>query len=57
MVTGMSDSFNPVDFNRLRFPAELKFEYIRVYQRTDFGSVGCDPAGTSWTDDSTLYSV
>ena len=42
---GLSDNFQYVDKEHLKFPAEMQFEYIRVYQREDFGSVGCDPKG------------
>ena len=42
---GLSDNFQWVDKANLNFPSEMKIEYIRVYQREDFGSVGCDPAG------------
>lgn len=41
---GLSDNFQWVDKANLNFPSEMKIEYIRVYQREDFGSVGCDPA-------------
>ena len=44
---GLSDNFQYVDKANLNFPSEMKIEYIRVYQREDFGSVGCDPAGKS----------
>lgn len=27
------------------FPAELRFDYVRVYQRKGSTNVGCDPAG------------
>ncbi|KAG7532050.1 hypothetical protein FFLO_03858 [Filobasidium floriforme] len=40
---GLSDNFQWVDKEHLKFPAEMQFEYIRVYQREDYGSVGCDP--------------
>nr|KIR47083.1 glucosidase [Cryptococcus bacillisporus CA1280] len=39
---GMSESFQPVDFNRLVTPMEMLVDYIRVYQRSE-GRVGCDP--------------
>jgi len=44
---GLSDNFQWVDKEHLKFPAEMQFEYVRVYQREDYGSVGCDPKGTS----------
>lgn len=41
---GMSNNFQSVDFEGLTFPNHLYVDYVRVYQRDDFGSVGCDPA-------------
>lgn len=41
---GMSNNFQSVDFEGLTFPNYMYVEYVRVYQRTDFGSIGCDPA-------------
>jgi beta-glucan synthesis-associated protein KRE6 len=41
----MSNNFQSVDFEGLTFPNYMYVEYVRVYQRTDFGSIGCDPAG------------
>ncbi|AFR94645.1 glucosidase [Cryptococcus neoformans C23] len=39
---GMSESFQPVDFNHLITPMEMLVDYVRVYQRSE-GRVGCDP--------------
>lgn len=41
---GMSDNFQSVDFQALSFPNYMYIEYVRVYQRDDVGSVGCNPA-------------
>ncbi|KIY69552.1 glycoside hydrolase family 16 protein [Cylindrobasidium torrendii FP15055 ss-10] len=40
---GMSRNFGPVDFEHLTFPAQMKLDYIRVYQDEDAINVGCDP--------------
>ncbi|KAG8899650.1 hypothetical protein FRB99_006518 [Tulasnella sp. 403] len=40
---GISESFQPVDVTTLHLPAELKFDYIRVYQKKGQVNVGCDP--------------
>ncbi|KAI0271415.1 beta-glucan synthesis-associated [Gloeopeniophorella convolvens] len=42
---GMSQSFGNVDLDHLIFPAVMRIDYIRVYQRPDSVNVGCDPAG------------
>ncbi|WWC67831.1 uncharacterized protein I206_101748 [Kwoniella pini CBS 10737] len=41
---GASNNFQAVDFDNLVFPNYLRIDYIRVYQRTDTGSIGCDPS-------------
>ncbi|TFK25736.1 glycoside hydrolase family 16 protein [Coprinopsis marcescibilis] len=43
MNLGMSRSFGPVDLAHLPFPAQMKVDYIRVYQPTHSINVGCDP--------------
>jgi hypothetical protein len=40
---GMSNSFIPIDFDNLKFPAKLRIDYIRVYQDEDNINWGCDP--------------
>jgi beta-glucan synthesis-associated protein KRE6 len=40
----MSENFGFVDLDHLSFPATLKIDWIRVYQRTDSVNIGCDPA-------------
>jgi hypothetical protein len=42
-------SFNwqPVDFARLKLPNYMRIDWVRVYQRSDRISVGCDPEGRS----------
>ncbi|ESK91106.1 glycoside hydrolase family 16 protein [Moniliophthora roreri MCA 2997] len=32
-----------LDISSLQFPAEMKFDYIRIYQRQGHTNVGCDP--------------
>ena len=48
MNLGMSPSFEAQDFTKLNFPAKMRIEYVRVYQRSDVVSgsrqvLGCDP--------------
>ncbi|KAF8641999.1 hypothetical protein AX16_009721 [Volvariella volvacea WC 439] len=40
---GMSENFGTVDLAHLIFPAIMRLDYIRVYQRRDAINVGCDP--------------
>ncbi len=57
----MSNNFQSVDFEGLTFPNYMYVEYVRVYQRTDFGSIGCDPAsecmGCSGTENRWLIHI
>jgi len=40
----ISESFQTVDFAAMTFPAELRFDYVRVWQRKGIqNGVGCDP--------------
>ncbi|WVQ84130.1 hypothetical protein IAT38_006277 [Cryptococcus sp. DSM 104549] len=39
----MSNNFQNVDFDNLIWPNYMRIDYIRVYQRSDSISVGCDP--------------
>nr|XP_019047309.1 glucosidase [Kwoniella bestiolae CBS 10118]OCF26239.1 glucosidase [Kwoniella bestiolae CBS 10118] len=41
---GMSNNFQAVDFENLIWPNYVRIDYIRVYQRTDSGTIGCDPS-------------
>ncbi|KAI5481391.1 glycoside hydrolase family 16 protein [Pseudohyphozyma bogoriensis] len=41
---GISDSFQPVMYNELKFPATMLVDYVRVYQTEDAPNIGCDPA-------------
>ena len=44
----MSPSFEAQDFAHLTFPAHMRVDYVRVYQREDVDpsdGVGCDPRG------------
>ncbi len=41
---GMSLNFGgKVDLKHLPFPATMRIDYVRVYQRSDQKNVGCDP--------------
>ncbi|WVQ82374.1 hypothetical protein IAT38_004502 [Cryptococcus sp. DSM 104549] len=39
----MSNNFQNVDFSHLIWPNYMRIDYLRVYQRSDAISVGCDP--------------
>lgn len=39
----MSNNFQTVNFQNLRWPAEMLIDYVRVWQRPE-GRMGCDPA-------------
>ena len=41
---GMSTNFGTVDLKHLPFPATMRIDYIRVYQRSDSKNIGCDPS-------------
>lgn len=40
---GMSNNFVTVDLANLQFPAVMRVDFIRVYQRSDSKNIGCDP--------------
>ncbi|KAG6825851.1 hypothetical protein H0H92_002186 [Tricholoma furcatifolium] len=40
---GISPNWQTIDLTTLEFPAEMRFEYVRVYQRTGSSNVGCSP--------------
>lgn len=40
---GISQNWQNIDLSTMIFPAELKFDYVRVYQRKGHINVGCDP--------------
>ncbi|KAF7327601.1 GH16 domain-containing protein [Mycena kentingensis (nom. inval.)] len=42
-VQGISRAFGFVDFERLTFPAEMRVDWVRVYQHPDRINIGCDP--------------
>ncbi|UZJ56261.1 hypothetical protein CBS101457_005581 [Exobasidium rhododendri] len=46
MNLGMSTSFQTVDFTDtgVSFPAQLKFDYVRIYQEKGKEKLSCDPA-------------
>ena len=37
---GMSYQFGTIDFSKLVFPAIMKVDYVRVYQRNDLLNIG-----------------
>jgi hypothetical protein len=39
----MSDGFQAVNFANLQWPAEVRVDYIRVYQVEGEENIGCDP--------------
>jgi len=41
---GLSKSFQSLNWPTLQFPAHLRFDYVRVYQRKDSQNIGCDPS-------------
>ena len=41
---GMSVGFSgAIDYDRLTFPAEMKVDWVRIYQYEEDINVGCDP--------------
>ncbi|TFK77251.1 beta-glucan synthesis-associated [Pluteus cervinus] len=44
MNLGMSENFGTIDYAHLTFPAVMRVDWIRVYQRQDSINVGCNPA-------------
>ena len=42
---GISPNWQTIDLTTMIFPAELRFDYVRVYQRKGSTNVGCDPVG------------
>jgi hypothetical protein len=40
----MSNNWQNVDFANLPMPDTFLIDYVRVWQRPGFGSIGCDPA-------------
>jgi beta-glucanase (GH16 family) len=43
MNLGISKNFGVIDFQHLTFPATMRVDWIRVYQRADSINIGCDP--------------
>jgi beta-glucanase (GH16 family) len=41
---GMAYNFQRQDWKHLQFPAQLMFDYVRVYQRQGQEKIGCDPS-------------
>ena len=40
---GMSSNFGFVDLEHIVFPAIMRIDWIRVYQRPDEVNIGCSP--------------
>jgi hypothetical protein len=40
----MSNNWQNVDFANLPMPDTFLIDYVRVWQRPGYGSIGCDPA-------------
>ncbi|ESK85953.1 glycoside hydrolase family 16 protein [Moniliophthora roreri MCA 2997] len=50
MNLGISRSWTTILPETLQFPAEMKFDYIRIYQRRGHENIGCDPEGYPTTE-------
>lgn len=46
---GISNSWTQIDWDHLKFPAAMRVDYVRWYQRKGEGSVTCDPVGWETT--------
>ena len=46
---GISNSWTQIDWDHLKFPAAMRVDYVRWYQRKGQGSVTCDPVGWETT--------
>jgi beta-glucanase (GH16 family) len=42
---GQSANWQQIDLSTMIFPAELRVDYVRVYQRKGSSNTGCDPPG------------
>jgi len=40
---GFSPNFGGIDFDKVKFPATMKIDYVRVYQPSNARNIGCDP--------------
>ncbi|KAJ8095798.1 hypothetical protein PM082_022905 [Marasmius tenuissimus] len=43
MNLGISHNWGNIDYSTLIFPAEMMFDYVRIYQREGHENIGCDP--------------
>ena len=43
MNLGLSENFGFIDFDHLTFPAVMRVDWVRVYQREGSINTGCDP--------------
>jgi hypothetical protein len=43
-MTSTTASFQKQDFAHLQFPAQMRIDYVRVYQKNGLeNAIGCDP--------------
>ncbi|KJA16007.1 glycoside hydrolase family 16 protein [Hypholoma sublateritium FD-334 SS-4] len=47
---GLSQNWQNITLSTMIFPAEMKFDYVRVYQRKGQTNVGCDPSNYPTAD-------
>lgn len=47
---GISPNWQAIDLSTMIFPAELRFDYVRVYQRKGSTNIGCNPKDYPTTD-------
>lgn len=60
MNLGLSENFGFVDYEHLVFPAELRVDWIRVYQDPNNINIGCDPPDfptKAYIDEYVVYPV
>jgi hypothetical protein len=43
MNLGISPNWQPITLSTMQFPAEMKVDYIRIYQRKGQTNTGCSP--------------
>ncbi|KAG7095496.1 hypothetical protein E1B28_006235 [Marasmius oreades] len=47
---GISQNWQNIRLNTLKFPAEMAFDYVRIYQRKGQQNIGCNPKDYPTTD-------
>lgn len=50
MRVGVAENWQNITLSTMIFPAEMKFDYVRVYQRKGQTNVGCDPSNYPTAD-------